>query len=340
MSSTGDFNNNGGNSGSAQLYLGGDSDKVTVAGNLTNTAVVSLAGTNDSVAVTGNLTNSYVLGLYGTNDSVSVTGAFSNTNTGGVVIYGPHINGASGNTLTVATWSNLDSPDGNLTGGYYDIGGVFQYSAPANGITSIGSGVEVDLAPGGLITPDGHTDALAGLASNAGALYLDDYPESFTPAGSPGTFSNSGGLHLYNDSGSTTSLTVNGNFDNSGITQFYGSSAQGLSVTGNSSNEGTVEMDGPGDSFSTKDTFNNNSGTNSGGSFSLTGASDQVSVTGNFNNNAGASVTMKGTNGRMVAAMAFIDSGTVALSGTGDILSAASFTNTGGNVFVLSLIHI
>ncbi len=104
-------------------------------------------------------------------------------------------------------------------------------------------------------------------------------------------------------------MTVNGNFDNAatGYTQLWGTSPQGLSVTGNSTNEGTIEMEGAGNSFSTA---------------------------GNFNNNAGASVTMSGTNGSLAAAMAFVNGGTVTMSGSGDTLSAASFTNTGGNVFV------
>ncbi len=297
LTDTGDLNNN-------SIYLGADTDKVTVAGNLTNTGTVEMQGTNGSIAVTGGLTNSGGLELFSSHDSVLVGGAFSNS--GGVYMEGPY-DGVSGNTLTAATWSNLDN-SGNLTGGgYYDIGGLFQYASPSNGIINIASGVGIALLPGGLITPDGTTDALAGLATNAGTLGLWDYAESFTPAS--GTFSKSGGLYLYNDSGSPTSLTVNGNFDNAatGYTQLWGTSPQGLSVTGNSTNEGTIEMEGAGNSFSTA---------------------------GNFNNNAGASVTMSGTNGSLAAAMAFVNGGTVTMSGSGDTLSAASFTNTGGNVFV------
>jgi hypothetical protein len=333
LTDTGDFNNTGG-----LLSLTGNTDTVTVAGNLTNTGTVQMLGTNGSIAVT--------LGL---------------SNSGDI-----YIGAGGGNKLTMGTWNNL-SGSGNLTGGgHYDIGGLFEYSAPANGITSIGSGVEVTLRPGGLITPDGTTDALAGLASNAGELELVNHSESFTPAGSPGTFSNSGNLYLSNNSSSAT-LTVNGNFHNSGLTQLYGSAAQGLSVTGNSSNEGTIAMYGPGDSFSTAGTLTN-SGTigmygtgeslsadltntgainlngnndmltdtedfnnNSGGSLHLTADLNSVSVSGNFNNNSGASVTMSGTNGSIsvLGAGGFTNGGSVSLTGSHDTLNAASFANTG-----------
>ncbi|HMD98364.1 MAG TPA: hypothetical protein VKM93_13665 [Terriglobia bacterium] len=119
-----------------------------------------------------------------------------------------------------------------------------------------------------------------------------------------------------------TSMTVTGTLANGGnvtLTQ------PGASLTADLTNSGSIALNSNNQTLMDTGDFNNSSG----GSLSLTAASDQVTVAGNFNNNAGASVTMSGTKGSLAAAVAFINGGTVTLSGVGDTLSAASFTNTG-----------
>jgi hypothetical protein len=338
----------------------GTGASLTVTGDSSNAGTIGMSGVGASFS-TGTLNNSGTLTLGDSSDTVTVAGALNNT--GNVAIYGPY-DGVSGNELTAGSWSNLNG-SGTLTGGgYYAIGGLFQYSAPTNGITSIGSGVVVALDEGGLITPDGTTDALAGLASNAGELQLTDHPETFTPAGSPGTFSNSGYLYLYNNTGSTTSLTVNGNFDNSGDTQLYGTSAQGLNVTGNSTNEGTISMTGTGDTFSTTGTLSNSgtislsgtgdslsaAGVTNTGSITLGGDSEILTDTVDFNNNQPGSLLLSGNNDTATVTGNFVndprtigasvtltgdsDSLTVGGTFTNDLLDTVTMSGSNGNITV------
>src|SRR5271157_3449377 len=226
---------------------------LTVAGNYTNAGTTNLnspsfSSNGGSVTVGGNFDNSGTLHLFTGNSSLTTAG-FSNE--GSVVLEtGSEIlvTGASGNS-----WSDLDG-SGNLTGtGSYDVAGLFEYKAPASGITSIGGGVSLTLRAGGLISTDGSTDALAGLNSNAGTLDLENRSYDFMPSG--GTLANSGNLIL-NGSGDT--ITVSGNFNNSGTTTVSGSS-QNLTITGTLTNSGTVNFNSDPSTF-TVSSLNNTLG--------------------------------------------------------------------------------
>ncbi|HMD95755.1 MAG TPA: hypothetical protein VKM93_00275 [Terriglobia bacterium] len=332
---TGDLNNNGG-----LLFLSGFTDKVTVAENLTNTGTLKMNGTSGSISVTGSLTN------------------------GGTITIG-----GNGNTFTIDTWSNLSNTGELSGGGTYDVAGLFQYTAPANGISTIDSGVDVTLRPGGLVTPGGGVDALAGLTTNAGFVQLVSYNESFTPG--VGSFSNSGELVLTNLSGAPTSLTVTGNFDNSGVTETNGASAaQSLMVTGNSSNENLIEMTGNGDDFTTAGTLTNsgnillegvgesltadltNTGAiellannqtlidtgdlnNNGGALNIGAADGSVRVAGNFVNNGGSlSLNIRAADGSVRVAGNFVNNGgTLNISAAdGSVRVADNFVNGAGGV--------
>ena len=140
------------------IMMHGNGDTLT-AGTLNNSGLLFLVGgtNNQTVSVVGgagNLTNTGNLDLLGNNGTVSVAQTF--TNNGALIMYGP-FSGVSGNTVTMANWGNLDN-SGNLTGGgLYQIGGVFKYTSNPgiNAILNIGSGVNLQLLPGGLITPMG-----------------------------------------------------------------------------------------------------------------------------------------------------------------------------------------
>ncbi|HMD96843.1 MAG TPA: hypothetical protein VKM93_05860 [Terriglobia bacterium] len=290
LTDTGDFNNSG---PYGSLELVGDSDKVTVGGNLTNTGNVELLGTNGSIVVTGALSNS------------------------GFIQVGTASGVGGGNKLTTGTWSNLDG-SGKLTGGGdYAIGGVFQYATPANGITNIGSGVTIDLfGPSGLITPDGTTDALAGLITNVGTLEFDNHNEAMMPSG--GTLTNSGTLYVANGS----AVSISGTLSNSGTVQLFGT---GSSLTADLDNSGFMSLSGNGNTLADTGDFNNNSG----GSLNLNADSDQVTVAGNFNNNGGASVAMNGTDGSISVTGTLTNDGVISLGGSNNGASAQTFTNNG-----------
>jgi hypothetical protein len=329
MTVSGNLSNSGTiNTGNGVSDTGNNS--LAVSGALTNTGAINLNGTGDSLTVTGGFSNSNSSGslvLYGSNQSVSL-GALNN-NGGTVYTNGPD-EGVSGQTLTAANWLNLDS-SGNLSaptlGSYYNIAGIFHYSSPSNGIVNILNGI-VGLEYGGLITPDGTTDALAGLTSNNGQLGLADRPESFTPAS--GTFTNSGALYLYNDGAfaSSTTLTVNGNFDTSNLTLFNGSSATVLNVTGNSSNEGNILMFGPGDSFSTTGTLTNS------GNIYLYGSGASLAANTNLTNSG--SLQIEGSNETVTVGGAFSNTGYLYSNGpwegqSGNTLTVGSWSNLDGS---------
>jgi hypothetical protein len=271
-------------------------------------------------------------------------------------------------TLTVASGGYLNLYDSygattlSVNGTLDDLGSVYIGTGTTLNLTT---GI-TDVAAGSSIYDLGTINGLGGLTSVEGLLELDGQSITDTPGGgSPGTLTvasggdlqvndgstltvdgnlaNSGYVYTGLGGGSESALDVNGTLTNSGIIGMYGA-GDSLNATGALTNSGSIEMYGAGESLTAdltnsgpiglngaSDTltvtgdFNNNSG----GSLSLTANLNSVGVSGNFNNNAGASVTMSGTNGGLSAAGAFTNGGTVALSGSGDILSANSFANSG-----------
>jgi hypothetical protein len=349
MTVTGNVDNLGTiNTGNGSSDTG--SNSLAVSGNLTTQGGVWMWGNHDSLNVGGALTITNTGVLYQIGSDTSVTAGALN-NLGQLIMYGPRY-AATGNSLTTANWINLNGSGELSGGGYYEIGGTLEYTSPASGIITIDSGITLIMDPGGFITPDGVTDALAGLASNAGNLQLVDYPETFTPAGSPGTFSNTGDLYLYNDSGSTLALTVNGNFTNSNYTELddtNGTSPQNLIVTGNSVNSGTIAMYGNNDSFSTTGTLTNSGAIDMYGvgdslSFDLTnsgsiymGANGQsLNDAGVFTNLSSGSLTLAGTNDTVTVAGAFSNDGTITIYGpyngvSGNTVTVNSWSNLDGS---------
>jgi hypothetical protein len=293
--------NNSGNGAGAQLATTGAFTNqagaiVTVGGSWDNTGGQLTTG--------GNLTNAGTLqvqgstGYNGAEGVVQVGGNFANT---GTLTLSPGAGGASGGELLVTgAWSNLDN-SGNLSGGgTYNIGGLFDYNGPA-GVTNIENGINLTVSDGGEIYNTAtSTNALAGLAANAGTFEIDNTNETFTPAG--GTFTNSGTMTLGGASGET--VTINGTFANTGT----------VNLTGNN--------------VTLNDDFNN-----SGGTLSFSGNTDIQNVTGNFNNVNGGTVSFTGSNGQINVASGnnFTNdsTSTVTMAGTNDVITTGTFNNAG-----------
>ena len=251
-----------------------------------------------------------------------------------------------GNTLKLGSTdnpSNVTIDSLSLQAGTLDIGSgaTLNLVNQPSGITDIPLGAGLDVA-GTFEVNGGPTSALATLGSVEGTLTLEGQTLTVTPGS--GTFNNSGTVNLQQ----TTALTITGNLTNSNtINLGNGASDTGnnaLTVSGLLTNNGTITLSGTGDSLSadlTNTSSINLNGNNdslidsgdfnnkSGGSLRLTANLDSVSGNGNFNNNAGASVTMSGSNGSLSAAVAFINGGTLTLSGSANTLSTPSFTNSG-----------
>ena len=183
---------------------------------------------------------------------------------------------------------------------------------------------------------NGSTSALAQLGSVEGSLTLIGENTSITPTG--GTLTNSGTMLSVQE---TSTLTVTGNLTNSGTLD----TGNGVSDTGNNvvsisgllTNNGTINLDGVGDSLSADLTnagpinlnangdiltdagvFNNNSG----GSLTLSANANTVTVTGAFNNGGGASIAMSGTNGTIGITGKLTTAGTLTIAGAGNTLTA------------------
>ncbi|HMD97692.1 MAG TPA: hypothetical protein VKM93_10240 [Terriglobia bacterium] len=303
-------------SGALTINAGGQlnlaNSSMTTGGDLTVNGSVTLNG-NDTLTINGALINNAgATFIENSNDTVSVTKGITQNGTFEL------LNGSKF-LLNGIGWTQLTSA-GELTAGTYDVGGIFQYGSPANGILDIKPGVTIDLSANGLITPNGSTDALAGLEANEGNLEFDNltHTETITPAG--GTLTNSGTLTLGGTAAET--VTIAGTLSNTGTVNLTG---PGVTLNDDMNNSGAINLSGNNDTQNVTGDFNNQNG----GSLSLTANMNSVSVSGNSNNSAGASVTMSGTKGSLAATLAFINGGKVTLSGVGDTLSAASFTNTG-----------
>jgi hypothetical protein len=282
----------------------------TTSGSFTNAAggivtVQSNWGNGNQFSIAGDLNNAGAIEVDGGNWSGSpaqmhVGGNFSNTGTLNLTPWSYYDGYVYGGQLLVAgNWTNLDA-SGNLTGGgTYDINGLLQYNGPAN-VTNIGSGIDLTVGSGGEIYNTAtSTNALAGLAGNAGTFEIDNTNETFTPSG--GTSTNSGTMTL----GGTYGETV--------------------TILGTLANTGTVNLSGK--NVTLNDDFNN-----SGGTLSFTGNTDIQNVTGNFNNVSGSTVSFTGSKGQInVTSGTFTNDGTstVTMAGANDVITAGTFNNAG-----------
>jgi hypothetical protein len=245
----------------------------------------------------GTLTNSGTLNVQ-QSSTLSVTGAFTNS---GTMTTGTGGSGAGNNRVSV---SGLLTNTGTIN------------------LTGPGDSLSGDFDNSGLITLRGNGESLIDLGgfnnNSGGSLSLTANLDNVSVATD---FNNQAGASV-TMSGTNGSMSVTGTLTNNGTIDLTGSNN---SLSADLTNSGAINLKGNGDSVTGTGDFNNNSP----GSLSLTAAANQVSVVGTFNNHAGSSVTMSGTNGSLSAAVAFINGGTVTLSGSGDTLSAPSFTNSG-----------
>ena len=368
-----------------------NANTLTVGGSANNAGDITL-NFEDTLTVTGNFTNAYATNLYVYDNSVAsagsfvnngsaiasgsgifnVTGLFNNvlgtsdlevlnnsrgsvfglTNTGMV-----YVDSTSSLVVTgpAGSFTNFDVPSGTLSGGFYNIDGVFQF-ADAD-IKTIAADVTLILqGTPSLITPDGSTDGLINLASNAGYVEFDSRSIALT-----GSLNNSGSLFLDSIYGQSATVSMAGDFTNSGMVQILGVS-QNLIAHGNFSNSGTVIVDGSNTTLQAGG-FGTNSGnitvfetstlstgsdfTNLAGGKIVVGGTmvstvgGAVNVGGNFNN-AGEIDIYGGSGpapGMLTAQGTFTNSGTINLlkntggAAGGTLISGMEFTNS-GNVYI------
>ena len=169
------------------------------------------------------------------------------------------------------------------------------------------------------------TSALAGLASVEGTLTLAN-GQTTTVTPSSGTFTTSSAGNVNVQQGSTFAVT--GGLNNSGlILTGNGANDTGvnsLAVSGSLTNSGDVLLGAANDRVSAGTISN-------AGAIALDGANQTLTVAGAFNN-SGGELTFNSSNGGTVSvAGAFTNSSgaSMNMSGSGDMLSAASFANSG-----------
>jgi len=330
MAVAGSFTNNSG--GTVQItnapFAAGS---LTVNGGLTNNGTV-LVSTGSGLLSSGTLTVSgnFVNGTGGLvqigpsglgNPALNATG-FDNSGMlavsgGGSAVLGGLTNRANGViqvgagglvniTGPAGAFTNYNSATGTLDGGAYQLAGTLQFTG-AN-ILHIGSGANVTLLPGEWITPDGSTDGLAALASNAGSLQLEDVAISTSQS-----FLNTGQLTFAGDGGQPTSLQVEGGITNGGQIGFSGVDSQ---------------MSAAGDFF------------NAAGAINLEGANNNITVDGDFINDGG-NFEMNGaeTGDSLTAADIEIEAGTFSGAGTvtGDTTVTGGTLHPGNSPGILTI---
>ena len=232
--------------GSGALQISGGNLE-TFTGNVSNAGNLSLdlfgGQGGSSLTIGGTLTNSnYVLiGNGGLSANTTVTAAGLN-NTGRIDLNGNGTNQAS--LIVNAAAPSASTGTVNLNGN-----AVLQYSG--GGITSIASGAQINengaTARVALASAPATNSALAGLASNAGQLFLYNGATLATTTG----LSNSGNLVLdYYGGSSGSSLTVGGTLTNSNFVQ-VGNGGQTVSDTltaAGLNNTGRIDLNGNGTS--------------------------------------------------------------------------------------------
>ncbi len=292
---------------------------VTSVNSLTNNGAVNVDG--GGLMVNGGMTNNETVDI---STSMTVTGTL--TNTGNITLTQP---GASltadlTNSGNIALNNNnqtlTDTGDLNNNGGALNISFADGSVRVAGNFVNNGGSLNISAADGSVRVASDFVNGAGGVGGTSllPAVQLTGDHDSLTVGG---TFTNDANV-LVAMNGTNGSISVTGKFTNNGTINLGGSNN---SLSADFDNSGPITLSGNGDSLTDLGDFNNNSP----GSLSLTADSDQVTVATNLNNNAGASVTMSGTNGTLMAAVAFINGGTVTLSGSGDTLTAGSFTNTG-----------
>ena len=243
-------------------------------------AFVQNAGTITSVSDAGGLT---ALGLTNNNSSLQVLdtsvadfrgGAFTNLSTAGVL---------SG-------------------GGSYTVEG--QLLINAGNITSIGSGVSLDLVgQGAVLTGTSKANALTGLTSNAGTLQLDSDGLGSAHLSTPGKFTNSGSVTLNYG----TAMTVGGAFTNSGSVALNGPGSS-LAVAGAFVNATSGSLLQVGNAFDLDPTFTSKGFTNAGTLVVGQGSSADVS---------GGTFTNLSSHGTLSGGGTYAINGTFTYSGDG-----------------------
>jgi autotransporter-associated beta strand protein len=164
---------------------------------------VIIQGENGTIGVahittpTGSLINNGTIAADTGNGTLTVNPASFTVGATGAV------NTAAGCTVNLTTtFTNFSGV--TLTGGTYTEAGTFEFGG-ANIVTNNGAAITLD-GPGSLITPDGSTDALAGLANNtASGTFTIQNGRNFSTATA---FTNAGSVSI--GAGSTFTVTAGG----------------------------------------------------------------------------------------------------------------------------------
>jgi len=234
------------------------------------------------------------------------------------------LNSNAGGTLIVDTSAHLGNwNSGTLTNGYYSAsnGSVLQLSSIGAGSIQTLAGAQISLSGTGIISGDGTTNALLGLANLDDASIALSGASSFTPTGGILTLTGS-----QFTAGSGSGVTINGSYSqdfNSALKLQNGST---FTATGLFANTGTVNLTGEAMMFSTAPGMAHPT------SAGPMGSPTEVEVTsGDFTNSAAGMVTIGDNTSLLIENGNYTQTGgTTALAGTLTVSTSTDAVNIDG----------